>query len=131
MDADLGTVPMHVRPAKNMVPAMIDAYQLAILHAAIDAQGRVFVCGHKPERDAIGLLAQGYLSRDGEYDNGQMYRITNKGRGAITRRSLAPYGACRQCDEIKNMSIAMAPPHDPSSRCESGHHLHCSCDTCF
>jgi len=25
----------------------------------------------------------------------------------------------------------MMPPHDASTRCESGSHTHCSCDTCF
>ena len=28
-------------------------------------------------------------------------------------------------------SSIFAPGHKPSSRCESGKHPHCSCDTCF
>lgn len=36
---------------------------------------------------------------------------------------------CRTC--IETPPGALMPPHDASSRCESGKHSHCTCDTCF
>lgn len=42
---------------------------------------------------------------------------------------LRPPGECAFCDEHRNDS--MMPSHDPSPRCESGKHPHCTCDTCF
>ena len=46
---------------------------------------------------------------------------------------------CKTCQEIfipqlkdgKNFSNIFAPRHKASSRCESGKHAHCTCDTCF
>jgi hypothetical protein len=29
------------------------------------------------------------------------------------------------------MGGPFAPAHKPSARCRSGHHPHCTCDTCF
>jgi hypothetical protein len=34
---------------------------------------------------------------------------------------------CSFCDEHPGLM----PPHDASSRCESGKHSHCTCDVCF
>lgn len=45
------------------------------------------------------------------------------------RRSEAPKGECRYCDE--NKGVPFTPYHDPSPYCESGKHPHCTCDTCF
>lgn len=44
------------------------------------------------------------------------------------RRCLLPVGECAYCDANRD---EMMPPHDASSRCESGKHPHCTCDTCF
>lgn len=38
-------------------------------------------------------------------------------------------GECAYCD--RNRHDNMMPPHDASSRCESGKHNHCTCDICF
>lgn len=38
-------------------------------------------------------------------------------------------GECAYCDRNRNDS--MMPSHTPSSRCESGKHAHCTCDTCY
>jgi hypothetical protein len=37
---------------------------------------------------------------------------------------------CPTCDTDPD-GKAMMPPHEASSKCESGKHTHCSCDTCF
>lgn len=47
------------------------------------------------------------------------------------RRHKAPEGVCRGCDEERAKGNDFHPPHDASSRCESGKHNHCSCDACF
>ena len=44
------------------------------------------------------------------------------------RRHVDTSGDCRTCNEYLG---GMMPPHDASSRCESGWRSHCSCDTCF
>lgn len=36
---------------------------------------------------------------------------------------------CAYCE--RNKGDSMMPSHDASSRCESGKHNHCACDTCF
>lgn len=44
---------------------------------------------------------------------------------------------CRMCQEIfypaykTGITIVFAPRHKASSRCQSGKHSHCTCDTCF
>ncbi len=47
---------------------------------------------------------------------------------SVVRRHKLPPGECKYCDEEEGH---FHPPHDASSRCESGKHAHCSCDTCF
>lgn len=37
-------------------------------------------------------------------------------------------GECRSCILIGD---GFGPSHEASSRCESGGHAHCTCDTCF
>lgn len=37
---------------------------------------------------------------------------------------------CEMCALIK-ATPGFGPRHDPSPRCESGKHPHCTCDTCF
>jgi len=46
-----------------------------------------------------------------------------------TRRYHLKPGECHYCD--KHKPGEMMPPHDASSRCESGKHSHCTCDACF
>jgi hypothetical protein len=36
---------------------------------------------------------------------------------------------CETCVVLRFAEFG--PPHDPSPRCESGKHPHCSCDVCF
>lgn len=43
-----------------------------------------------------------------------------EGRGLVT--------GCGKCALTKGQG---GPPHDPSARCVSGQHAHCTCDTCF
>ena len=38
---------------------------------------------------------------------------------------------CRFCDDMKRKGETFFPPHEPSDRCESGKHAHCTCDRCF
>ena len=38
--------------------------------------------------------------------------------------------ACQEMRESPTLSWA-GPRHKPSRRCESGKHLHCSCEVCF
>lgn len=46
---------------------------------------------------------------------------------------------CKMCQEIfiprilegAHLTDIFAPRHKPSSRCQSGKHPHCTCDTCF
>jgi hypothetical protein len=47
----------------------------------------------------------------------------------LKRWILLPGGECKFCDEHRGDE--MMPPHDASSRCESGKRNHCTCDTCF
>lgn len=47
---------------------------------------------------------------------------------SVGRRSEAPVGECKYCDENRGQ---FKPPHDASQNCQSGKHPHCSCDTCF
>lgn len=47
------------------------------------------------------------------------------------RRSRAPEGECKYCDELRAKDVHFAPPHDASPNCQSGKHNHCTCDTCF
>jgi hypothetical protein len=49
-----------------------------------------------------------------------------KEQSPIRRRRL-PLGECLTCDRYGQHG----PSHDPSSRCESGSRLHCTCDLCF
>ena len=45
--------------------------------------------------------------------------------------------ACSTCVRVHYPAVRrtgllpFAPPHQPSPRCESGQHPHCTCDTCF
>jgi len=48
---------------------------------------------------------------------------------APRRRTEAPEGECRYCDE--NRGVPFTPYHDPSPYCESGKRPHCTCDICF
>ena len=44
------------------------------------------------------------------------------------------HDGCSYCDReyAKNGDkLTMMPSHDASSRCQSGGHNHCTCDTCF
>ena len=53
---------------------------------------------------------------------------------APRRRNLLAEGECKICDDRRPTDPALippGPPHDPSPRCESGGHPHCTCDTCF
>jgi len=47
------------------------------------------------------------------------------------RRHLAPPGECAFCDRMRAEGADFFPDHDASSRCQSGAHDHCTCDTCF
>jgi len=47
------------------------------------------------------------------------------------RRHQVPPGECKICDSERAANNKFHPPHDASSRCESGKHSHCSCDVCF
>lgn len=47
------------------------------------------------------------------------------------RRHQCDPGQCAYCDIERARGNTFHPPHDASSRCESGKHAHCSCDTCF
>lgn len=47
------------------------------------------------------------------------------------RRHKAPPGECKYCDDMRFAGEDFHPSHDASSRCESGKHNHCTCDTCF
>lgn len=38
---------------------------------------------------------------------------------------------CTTCDRIRREHGGHGPSHDPSARCGSGKHTHCTCDTCF
>jgi hypothetical protein len=46
-----------------------------------------------------------------------------------TRAHWLPPGECAFCDS--HHLDPMMPYHDASSRCESGKHPHCTCDTCY
>lgn len=41
------------------------------------------------------------------------------------------YVACSFCQRMKEGGTSFFPNHHASSRCESGKHNHCSCDSCF
>lgn len=45
------------------------------------------------------------------------------------RRRIATEEGCATCAELARGSYG--PSHDPSPRCESGKHPHCTCDVCF
>lgn len=47
------------------------------------------------------------------------------------RYTLAPRGECAYCDNARDTGDTMCPPHTASSRCNSGKHDHCTCDTCY
>ncbi len=47
------------------------------------------------------------------------------------RYTLAPRGECAYCDRARDTGDTMCPPHTASSRCNSGKHDHCTCDTCY
>jgi hypothetical protein len=53
------------------------------------------------------------------------------GRPIATRVHKAAPGACSLCDQLRAKGEKHHPSHDASSRCQSGGHSHCSCDTCF
>lgn len=53
---------------------------------------------------------------------------SNPPTGAIRRRVAMEEG-CATCAELARGSFG--PYHDPSPRCESGKHPHCTCGTCF
>jgi hypothetical protein len=42
-----------------------------------------------------------------------------------------PKGECTYCDLEYDKPTGFFPPHTASPRCQSGHHNHCTCDTCF
>jgi hypothetical protein len=42
-----------------------------------------------------------------------------------------PKGECTYCDLEYDKPTGLFPPHTASPRCQSGHHNHCTCDTCF
>lgn len=44
---------------------------------------------------------------------------------------LAPEGECSYCDRARATNDTMAPPHNASTRCQSGSHNHCTCDRCY
>lgn len=39
--------------------------------------------------------------------------------------------SCSECKRIHDSGESLAPTHRASSRCQSGGHPHCTCDTCF
>ena len=47
----------------------------------------------------------------------------------LRRRLTLVRGECQVCDDHKPGDIT--PPHDPSAKCESNGHFHCTCDACF
>lgn len=55
----------------------------------------------------------------------------------ITQSEAQPYikqmpkGECTYCDLEYDKPTGFFPPHTASPRCQSGHHNHCTCDTCF
>jgi hypothetical protein len=44
---------------------------------------------------------------------------------------MAPEGECNACDAHRANGDRDFPRHQASDRCESGHHNHCTCDTCW
>lgn len=73
------------------------------------------------------LAARGAMGHHGDdfYDTCVMARHWDRLPPRQSR--LAGCGTCDEDPENKQMM----PPHDASSRCESGKYTHCSCDTCF
>lgn len=67
-----------------------------------------------------------------EYADVQEYIIRLQNGGYIDPE-------CKTCQHVfyppllggKTLQNIFAPRHKPSSRCESGKHPHCTCDTCF
>lgn len=53
-----------------------------------------------------------------------------KRRQPKKRRQMLDAGICEYCDRERGKGQSF-PPHDPSPRCQSGGHVHCTCDTCF
>lgn len=43
----------------------------------------------------------------------------------------APAGECTYCDRLREEGKTFHPSHRASTRCQSGGHNHCTCDTCF
>jgi len=44
---------------------------------------------------------------------------------------MAPKGECVSCDSARENGETFFPSHTASTRCRSGSHNHCTCDTCF
>lgn len=64
------------------------------------------------------------------YDSaGNLFCIEPEPSSPKNRYQRLPPGECKYCDEHRDDQ--MMPPHYASTRCESGQHTHCTCDTCF
>lgn len=62
----------------------------------------------------------------GAGENASLSGKENSASSPHRRRLIEGCAFCRQ-----HGGFQMMPWHDASSRCESGKHPHCTCDTCF
>lgn len=67
------------------------------------------------------------------------YRKVSKGDHVINNNESQPYkfiqqmpkGECVYCDLQWDKGNSFFPPHTARPDCQSGGHIHCTCDRCF
>jgi|DEB19_MinimDraft_3_1074340.scaffolds.fasta_scaffold419593_1 hypothetical protein len=67
------------------------------------------------------------------------YRKITKGNSVVENNQSEPYkfiqqlpqGECVYCDLQRDKANSFFPPHTASPNCNSGKHIHCTCDVCF
>lgn len=57
--------------------------------------------------------------------------IDDQGMRYVQGKYTRYYIGCITCEREMETGNSFFPSHNESSRCESGKHNHCSCDSCF
>lgn len=99
----------------------------AILAFSQDIAKRPIEChayiGLRTFTDATGTTRHYCAAEDHEHKAKRRY-------GEPPRR-VSRMAGCARCENIDRTYGGFGPPHQASSRCESGGRDHCSCDPCF
>lgn len=101
--------------------AMDADQRLALLETAGVESDDVVPFDHMQTQRIVGVAAHLWMT-----DEEAEIKVV---RAAEAR--MAPEGECAYCDREREAGNSFFPSHTASTRCRSGSHNHCTCDTCF